>query len=258
MARSPDIANRHRASRSSGPPRIEAVVFDLLYTLVHPGLFPGGTHRIDWLAGMLGVDSAALGTRWATFEPVLEAGRVPGHTDVLGPELAWVRAAAGELGAAVTGGDLDRIEADWDLTRREALLDPPSSSITALTALRERGVRLGVLSNTHALELRAWARSPLASLVDVVALSHEIGFCKPDRAAYQCVLDRLRVPARAAAYVGDGSNEELAGARAAGFSMVILAEEAPAKVAPDDLPRLRAQADASVASLTDVVPLVTR
>jgi hypothetical protein len=161
MARSPDIANRHRASRSSGPPRIEAVVFDLLYTLVHPGLFPGGTHRIDWLAGMLGVDSAALGTRWATFEPVLEAGRVPGHTDVLGPELAWVRAAAGELGAAVTGGDLDRIEADWDLTRREALLDPPSSSITALTALRERGVRLSVLSNTHALELRAWARSPL-------------------------------------------------------------------------------------------------
>jgi putative hydrolase of the HAD superfamily len=40
--------------------------------------------------------------------------------------------------------------------------------------------------------------------------------------------------------------------------MVILAEDAPAAYAPDDLPRLRAQADASVASLTDVVALVTQ
>jgi soluble P-type ATPase len=66
------------------------------------------------------------------------------------------------------------------------------------------------------------------------------------------------VPAAATAYVGDGSNDELVGARAAGFGLVILAEAAPARLTPDDLPRLRSQADTSVMSLTDVVPLTRR
>lgn len=238
-----------------GSPKIDAVVFDLLYTLVHPGTYPGATGRVGWLAGILGVEPAALKQYWAAFEPVLEAGRAPAPTDGRRPELGWVRAVAADLGVAVTDADLARIEADWDLTRRRALLDPPPSSIAALAGLRERGIRLGVLSNTHALELRAWSRSPLAPLCDVVAFSHEIGSCKPDPAAYAYVLDRLGVPAAAAAYVGDGSNDELVGARTAGFGMVILAEEAPAKAVPDDLPRLRAQADTSVTSLTDVVRL---
>jgi hypothetical protein len=40
--------------------------------------------------------------------------------------------------------------------------------------------------------------------------------------------------------------------------MVVLAEMAPARLAPNDLPRLRSQADASVTSLIDVVALVDR
>jgi hypothetical protein len=137
--------------------RIEAVVFDLFYTLVHPGTYPGGIGRVGWLARLLGVDPTDLKARWDAFEPVLEAGQAPRHPDGLGP-----------------------------------------------------------------------------------------------------ALNRLEVSAAAAAYVGDGSSDELVGARSAGFGMVILAEEAAAKAAPDELPRLRAQADASVTSLTDVVGLVDR
>jgi putative hydrolase of the HAD superfamily len=235
-------------------PRIEAVVFDLFYTLVHPGTYPGGTNRVGWLAGIAGVDVAALKAQWTAFEPVLEAGRAPMHRT---PELEWFQAAAANLGATVTSSDLARVEADWDLTRREALLKPPPSTIAALLALRRNGLRLGVLSNTHALEVRVWDRSPLASLVDVVAFSHEIGFCKPAPETYAYVLDRLSVPAAAAAYVGDGGSDELTGARAAGFRRVILAEETAVTSAPDDLPRLRGQADDSVASLTDVLELVS-
>ncbi|WP_249998923.1 HAD family hydrolase [Actinoplanes sp. M2I2] len=232
-------------------PRLEAVVFDLLYTLVHPGTYPGGTGRAGWLAGILGVDAAALAARWAAFEPILESGRADGPD----PELAWVTTAAAELGSTVTAADRARIEAGWDLTRREALLHPPEPAIATLVALRARGLKLGILSNTHALELRAWKQSPLAPLVDVVALSHEIGYCKPDRAAYAYVLDRLAVAAGSAAYVGDGGSDELPGARAAGFGLVVLAEQTAAEAAPADLPRLRAQADVSVPSLLDVICL---
>ena len=112
--------------------RIEAVVFDLFYTLVHPGTYPGGIGRVGWLARMLAVDPSDLKTRWAVFEPVLEAGQAPKHADGLGPELGWVRAAAADLGAVVTSTDLARIEADWDLTRRQALLDPPPSAVATL------------------------------------------------------------------------------------------------------------------------------
>ncbi len=240
-------------------PRMKAVVFDLLYTLVHPGRYPGGIGRTGWLATMLGVDAGALRARWDAFEPVLESGRADslGWVRAVPSELGWVWAVASELGVTVTSEQLGRIEADWDLTRREALLDPPASSIETLVALRAEGLRIGVLSNTHALELRAWPRCPLAPLADVVALSHEIGACKPDPATYAYVLVRLGVPPGSAAYVGDGSNDELAGARAAGFGLVVLAEAAPARLAPADLPRLRAQADTSVVSLTEVVELVT-
>ena len=135
--------------------RVEAVVFDLFYTLVHPGTYPGGTGRIGWLARQLGVDPTDLKARWAVFEPVLEAGRAPKHADSPGPELGWVRSVAEDLGVVVTSTDLARIEADWDLTRRQALLDPPPSAVATLVALRERGIRLGVLSNTH-----AWSCAP--------------------------------------------------------------------------------------------------
>lgn len=238
------------------PGPVAAVVFDLLFTLVHPGAYPCGLDRNGWLAGVLGVDRQVLEARWATFEPALEAGRAPPSRDGLGPELAWVRDVAAECQVEVTREQLAAIEAGWDLTRRAALLDPPPASIEALGDLRRRGVRIGVLSNTHALELRSWEESPLAALVDVVTFSHEIGACKPHPLAYARVLAGLGVPAGSAAYVGDGSSDELAGARSAGIGLVVLADEAASRWAPDDLPRLQAQADASVGSLTDVAGLL--
>jgi HAD superfamily hydrolase (TIGR01509 family) len=211
-----------------------------------------------WLAGILGVETSSLRARWEAFEPVLEAGGSvrPHLGPTPGPELGWLETVAADLGVSVSAGDRARIEADWDLTRRKALLNPPADTIRALTGLRERRVPLGVLSNTHALELRSWKLSPLARLFDVVAFSHEIGVCKPDPAAYEHVLGRLGVPAASAAYVGDGSSDELAGAKAAGFGLVILAEQAPALLAPATLPRLRAQADVAVPALEHVIGLV--
>ncbi|HEY5272288.1 MAG TPA: HAD family hydrolase [Acidimicrobiales bacterium] len=237
-------------------PRITAVVFDLLYTLVHPGTYPGGCNREGWLADILGVDAAVLDARWAAFEPILESGRALRGANGLEPELTWVLEVAADLGVTPTASDMGRIKEGWDLTRRAALLDPPPPVMSTLRELQRRNIPVGVLSNTHALELRAWRESPLASLVDVVALSHEIGACKPDQAAYAWVLSQLDVTAEAAAYVGDGSNDELEGAKRAGFSLVVLVEEALARSAPEDLPRYRAQADTSVASLDDLVELL--
>jgi putative hydrolase of the HAD superfamily len=238
--------------------RIEAVVFDLFFTLVHPGTYPGGSGREDWMAGILGIDAEVVADRWASFWPTLEAGRAPIGPNGLEPELHWILEVAADAGVLVTATDLERIKDGWDLTRRAALVDPPAIALSTLRELRGRGLPIGILSNTHALELRAWNESPLAQFADATALSHEIGACKPSPAAYAAVLGQLGVPAAAAAYVGDGSNDELAGAKTAGFSVVILVEEATARSAPTDLPRLRAQADTSVTSLGEILGLIDR
>lgn len=239
-------------------PRIEAVVFDLLYTLVHPGPYPGDGDRVAWLSEIIGVDTCALRARWDAFEPTLESGQAARIEGGTAPEIAWLESVASDLGTGISADDRALIEAGWDLTRRGALLAPPTDTLSTLAALRERNIRLGVLSNTHALELRSWDQSPLAHLFDVTAFSHEIGACKPNPAAYLHVLTRLGVPAASAAYVGDGGSNELIGAKEVGFALVVLAERAPAQLAPATLPRLRAQADTTITTLSQLPDLIER
>jgi hypothetical protein len=119
----------------AGERRIEAVVFDMLFTLVHPGTYPGGTDREDWLATKLGIDPTTLEARWAAFEPELEAGRAPGGATGLPPELAWVKSVAAEFGIVVSESDMAIIDAQWDLTRRAPLLAPPPSTIDTLPSI---------------------------------------------------------------------------------------------------------------------------
>jgi putative hydrolase of the HAD superfamily len=236
--------------------QLHAVVFDLLYTLVHPGEFPGGADRNAWLSEILGVPESALEDEWQTFEPLLESGRAA-TSKGLGPELSWVHAVASRHGVTVTELMQAQIDRDWDLTRRAALLDPPGSSIEGLAALRAQGMKIGVLSNTHALEMRAWPKSPLADLVDTMVFSHQVKAVKPDPKAYAAPLRQLGVRAGAAVYVGDGSSDELVGARKAGFAVVVLAAQAALNVAPSKVAELRGQADATVTSLAELPALIT-
>jgi haloacid dehalogenase-like hydrolase len=108
------------------------------------------------------------------------------------------------------------------------------------------------LSNTHNLELRERSSSPLAVLVDAVTLSHEIGAVKPDPAAYEPIVGRLGIAASDAAYVGDGSSNELVGARRAGFFSVVLVAAAPIRLSPGRVPVLRNQADFALSTLGEL------
>lgn len=60
-----------------------------------------------------------------------------------------------------------------------------------LAALRERGVRVGVLSDVHVDIRPAFAAAGLGGLVDVFTLSFEHGRVKPDPALYAIALAAL-------------------------------------------------------------------
>jgi HAD superfamily hydrolase (TIGR01509 family) len=234
----------------------DTVVFDLLITLAHPGTYPGGTDRIGWLADLTGVDEVALRQRWREFEPALESGAIGRGSPGRGPEIEWIAAVCAELGHPCSELSLGLIEADWDLTRRAALRSPHPSALATIDALHRRGLQVGVLSNTHAMEIRAWPESPLAGAVDAVAFSHIIGHTKPEPAAYDAILSQLGSTPDRSVFIGDGGSDELSGARDFGFALVVLAAESPRTRAPQTLPQLLRQAHISVSNLSEIPELL--
>ena len=57
-----------------------------------------------------------------------------------------------------------------------------------------------------------WDETPLAPHFDDVVLSCAVGLRKPDPAIYQLACERLGVEPEECLFVGDGANDELAGA----------------------------------------------
>ena len=95
----------------------------------------------------------------------------------------------------------------------------------ALAALRERGLRIGLLSNTHwprAFHEHFLERDGLASLIDVRCYTSEMDFQKPHRSAFEQTLSLLGVSdPRRAVFVGDRPWDDVFGAQRAGMRGVL-------------------------------------
>ena len=92
--------------------------------------------------------------------------------------------------------------------------------------LRERGIRVGVLSNTiwtREYHRALFARDGVLDLVDGDVYSSEIPWVKPHPEAFAAALDAVGVtdPGRAV-YVGDRPFEDVHGAQAAGLRAVLV------------------------------------
>jgi putative hydrolase of the HAD superfamily len=108
-----------------------------------------------------------------------------------------------------------------------ATAKPDPDALPVLAALRERGIKTAIVSNTpwgsasrmwHA-ELR---RLGLHDAVDAVVFCMDVGWRKPHRAPFIRALDLLGVQAHRAAFVGDHPQWDVAGARQAGLWPVLL------------------------------------
>jgi putative hydrolase of the HAD superfamily len=96
-------------------------------------------------------------------------------------------------------------------------------AVPVLRALRERGLRTGLISDCGP-ELPDYLPTlPVAPLLDTCVYSIEVGVCKPDPAIYRIACARLSVDPRECLYIGDGGSQELSGARSVGMTAVRLA-----------------------------------
>lgn len=128
--------------------------------------------------------------------------------------------ASAELGLDVTEAVLEEAATHHLDSWTPHIAHHPEAA-DVLRALRERGLRIGLLSNTHwppAFHEHFLERDGLAELIDVRCYTSEMTFTKPHPAAFRAVLDRLGVarPDRAV-FVGDRLYDDIWGAQALGM-----------------------------------------
>jgi putative hydrolase of the HAD superfamily len=91
----------------------------------------------------------------------------------------------------------------------------------ALERLKERGLRLAVISNSDGRIESAFHQAGLFDYFDFFIDSFLVGVEKPDPRIFHIALDRADVEACEAVYVGDLYSVDVAGAKAAGLAPVL-------------------------------------
>lgn len=89
--------------------------------------------------------------------------------------------------------------------------------IPMLQTLKERGLKVGLISNCFSEEADVIRRSELMKYFDSVFLSYEQGVQKPNEEIYERCMEALAVKAEECIYIGDGGSNELQAARKLGM-----------------------------------------
>lgn len=196
---------------------LRAVVFDFYGTLA-----PGRCSDEQTAARF--AQAAALSVDPARFDAELTATvheRFTGAGGDVAGSLAWVARRLSVEAALDSLADAARVR----LAAERRFGQPRPEAVDVLRALRERGLRIGVLSDCSAELPTYFTDLPIAPYVDAPVFSFVTGHRKPAPENYFTCCARLAVEPRECLYVGDGGSNELPGARAVGMRAVHLAIE---------------------------------
>jgi putative hydrolase of the HAD superfamily len=125
--------------------------------------------------------------------------------------------------------------------------------------LRERGIKVGVLSNTlwpRAQHERVFARDGILELIDGAVYSSELPWAKPHPEAFGAAMRAVGVTDPAAAvYVGDRLFEDVYGAQAAGMRAVHVPHSA---IPAQQHGHTQGVPDAVIDRISDLLPIIDR
>lgn len=155
-------------------------------------------------------------------------------------------------GVTLTADALAEYRRQWD---KHSLLDPAAPAL--LTGLRERGVRIGVLSNTiwsRDYHEEIFERDGVLGMFDGAVYSSEIPWTKPHPEAFRAAMRAVAAddPARCV-FVGDRLFDDVWGAQQVGMRAVhVPHSDIPAR----QLGHTEGVPDAVVHSLDELLPVI--
>jgi putative hydrolase of the HAD superfamily len=199
---------------------IRAVFFDVDFTLIHPGpTFQGeGYQRFCAKHGMQ-VDAGAFTRAVAAASSLLEDAKGQRYD----PQffIDYTRRIIEEMGGSGPGLDACTREMyeEWAACQHFSLYDDVEPVFRELTG---RGIRIGLISNTHRSLASFQSHFELDDLVSGAISSSDHGFMKPHPSIFQAALDLLGVGAEESVMVGDSPWDDIEGARRIGMRAVLL------------------------------------
>lgn len=122
-----------------------------------------------------------------------------------------------------------------------------------ITELAQRGYTLGIIANTISpTEIPEWLENNgMASYFKTVMLSAAFGRRKPDPYIFLEAARQVGIESARCAYVGDNPSRDIAGARQAGFGMVIILLESD--TLSKEPPKVRERPDAIIRECADLL-----
>jgi HAD superfamily hydrolase (TIGR01549 family) len=217
---------------------LDAVLFDWGHTLMD-FVWDDELVEIGVRAGLAAIDASddaapAVTARYAA-EARLTDWEVPEEVEYA----PLVKQMLADAGVRVDDAQLERYllaeHRAWSPARR-----PASLSRALLDALRVRGLKTGLVSNTmdpRWLLLRDLDEQRLSYRLDVIVFSSDIGIRKPRPEIFHRALDELGATPDRALFVGDRLIADIRGARDVGMQTVqamwYRAEESADRIEPD-------------------------
>ena len=101
-------------------------------------------------------------------------------------------------------------------------LAPRAGAVETLQRLREHGYLVGLITVCSEDVETLWPDSAFAGLFDAEVFSSRVGISKPDPRIYLHCCELLGIEPNEAVFVGDGANDELAGARRVGMEAILI------------------------------------
>ncbi len=199
---------------------VRAIVFDVDFTLARPGpdLGPDGYERLGARHGLTLDPSRYDDARRAALVDLKR------HPELDHDEEIWIRFTQriieGMGGAGDTYAAACEMEGAWAHAHHFELYE---DAIPTLDALRERGLKLGLLSNS-ARDLDEFVGHH-GLTVDAVLTSRAHGKTKPHEAIFRRMLELLDVAVDEAVMVGDTVEDDVEGALAVGMVAVLVDRE---------------------------------
>jgi putative hydrolase of the HAD superfamily len=200
---------------------VRAIVFDVDFTLAKPGpdLGPAGYARLGARHGLTLDPTRYDDARRAALVDLKR------HPELDHDEEIWIRFTQriieGMGGVGDTYAAACEMEGAWAHAHHFELYD---DAIPTLEALRDRGLKLGLLSNS-ARDLDEFVGHH-GLTVDAVLTSRSHGKTKPHEAIFRRMLELLDVVPGEAVMVGDTVEDDVEGATAVGMRAVLVDREA--------------------------------
>ena len=161
-----------------------------------------------------------------------------------------VRETCAVCGIAPTESEIEELIEQY-IAPLDARVTPYDDTLDTLAALRQRGLRIGLVSNTmwpsryHQRELDRFGVTPY---LDHTVFSAEAGVWKPQPGIYHLSLDALGASAAEAVFVGDTPEADIAGAQRAGMRAVYKRNARPRE--------MDVRPDATITDLAELLPLL--